>query len=924
MVSMTTVGVEAMSAREAEVLEALRDHLTNAEIGQRLHISVRTVESHVSSLLRKLGAADRRDLAARAVELAMIRPAARRGVAGLPSAWTTFIGREAELGQLAEALAANRLVTVVGPGGIGKTRLATVAAEAVAPTFGGGGAFVDLVPVRAEFVVQAVAACLNVAEQPQQPLEKLVYERLREGRALLVLDNCEHVLSAVASFVEGLLASCPNAVVLATSRERLGVTGERVFSVPPLGLTAAADGATGSEAELLFVDRATGVAVDGDRSQVGEICRRLDGMPLAIELAAARSGSLGVDGLLAGLDDHLRLLSSASGPANRHRSLRAVIDWSHDLLDGDERVLFRRLGVFAGAFDLGSANAVAARGEAAMASDVVGRLADKSLLVHGRDAAGSRWRMLETVHAYAREQLEASGEREDIEQRHLQWAAATARELEVAVDGDTSWQGRFDAVADDLRAALGAARRRPETDGTEFGLSLALGHLTYARRFIAEARDHYHAAVARAPDEASAIVALRVAADAAFAEMRGEIAYNLLSTASARAAACGDAAIAAITLADAAAIGGRAPATFIAPPSHVLLVAVVEQAKALAPAGNLEVSAHVAIAAAWNGRPAPAQPDPALADEALALARRSGDAVLISGALDVVSAAASDAGHLKDASRLSAERLGLLDRLPRHDPRVGGEVADIYHMATESALAAGELGRALAGARLALEDRIGQGLAHFAAAHLVVPLALQGAFDDALAQSAVMREGWERTGRPAAGWMAPSFFATALTSGLRGDEGAYADWWELAQAVCRQTRANSFSLFVGPRVSLHLGQLDRALEATVAPEQSTAGQFDSYARAIGVEVSVIVGAPDAAGQLAAAGELAAENDFVAANLARAAGRLHDDQAELADAVARWEAIGARFERACTLLLLPPRAAEGEHELAALGCPLPLA
>jgi hypothetical protein len=380
--------------------------------------------------------------------------------------------------------------------------------------------------------------------------------------------------------------------------------------------------------------------------------------------------------------------------------------------------------------------------------------------------------------------------------------------------------------------------------------------------------------------------------------------------------------MAALTLAHAAAIGGRAPATFIQAPAHEQLVALVEQAKALAPAGDLEVAVHVAIAAAWNGRPGPTEPDPTLAHEALALARQLGDAVRISEALDAVGAAVAFAGHHKEASRLTAERLRLLDQLPRHDPHVGGEVADIFHMGTEAALEAGELETALASARRAHDDSIGQGLAHFAATHLVVPLTLQGAFDDALVHSTVMRDGWERTGRPAAGWMAPSFFATALIYGLRGDEAARAQWWELAETVCLQSRANSFGLFAAPRIALHHGDLDRALEAVVAPRQQTAGRYDSYARAVSVEVAVVAGAPDAARQLAAAGGLAPENDFVAACLTRAAGRLHGDEAELLDAVARWEAIGARFERACTLALIPSRAAEGEQELASLRCAVP--
>jgi hypothetical protein len=396
----------------------------------------------------------------------------------------------------------------------------------------------------------------------------------------------------------------------------------------------------------------------------------------------------------------------------------------------------------------------------------------------------------------------------------------------------------------------------------------------------------------------------------------------MLRDAHTRSAAAGDAAVAAIVLADAATMGGRAPATFQEPPSHAELCALVEQTAALAPADDLEVALHLTLAAAWNGRPQPVEPDPDLADRALALAREFGDPVFISGALDAVASAESVAGRHKSAWRLTAERRGLLERVPRHDPHVGGEVADMYHMVTQAALAAGELEAALAGARLASGDRIGQGLAHFAATHLVVPLTLLGELDEALAQAVVMLHGWERTGRPAAGWMSPAFFSAAFVHGLRGDDAEHEAWWERAELICLNYEANSLKMYTAPRLALHRGDLDAARASALQPAQETAGQFHSYAAAMAVEVAVATGAPDAEKQLAAAAGLAPENDFAAAMLLRAAGRLHDDQDDLAAAVAQWEAIGARFERATTLLLLPARADEGRAELTALGCLLP--
>jgi predicted ATPase/DNA-binding CsgD family transcriptional regulator len=921
MAPVTSVGSEALSAREAEVLDALRGHRTNAEIAQDLHISVRTVESHVSSLLRKLGAADRRELAALATEVAPPPPVEVRELSGLPTAWTTFIGRAAELEEIAGALRTDRLVTLVGPGGIGKTRLAVVAAERAATTFAAGGAFVNLVPVSADFVVEAVAAALGVVERAQESLEDIVHERLREGRVLLVLDNCEHVLTATATFAQAVLGSCPDAVVLATSRERLGVNGERVLPVPPLGIGRDGESA---DAQLLFADRAASAAgADADPTLVAEVCRRLDGMPLAIELAAARSASLGVDGLLTGLDDHLRLLSRSNATDDRHGSLRTVIDWSHELLDGDERTLFRRLGIFAGGFDLPSAAEVAGDGDLTAASDVIGRLADKNLLVHGRSADGSRWRMLETVRAYAHEKLAASGEEEEVRRRHLLWAATTAARLEAELDDEATWQHSFDLVADDLRAALKSTAVGSVPDHADHRLALALGHLTYARRFLGEARDHYADAVVRAPDEAAAVAALRTAADAAFAEMLGESAFDLLTTAYERAAAAGDRAVAAIALADAAAAAGRCPATFREPLRHERIVELIAEARRVAPPDDALVAVHLAVADAWDGRVAPTVPTPEAADEALRRARELGDPLLVSTALDAVCAASAYEGRYKDAWRVTRERLALLDRLPRHDPRFGGEISDIFHMASETAIAAGELEPALAHSRRAQADRIGQGLAHFAATHLVVPLMLRGDFDEALIEAAVMRDGWERNGRPTAGWMSPAFFATAFAHGVRGDDGALAEWWELAMLICAKTRANGFNRFVEPRLALHVGDIDKAVATAREDKGGGYDAFGAYGRAVLVEAAVAAGKPDAERLLEATWPVGEENDFVAAALTRAAGVLHDDEAEIEKAVAQWEAIGARFERACTLVLLPHRADEGRAELEALGCTRPV-
>jgi hypothetical protein len=267
--------------------------------------------------------------------------------------------------------------------------------------------------------------------------------------------------------------------------------------------------------------------------------------------------------------------------------------------------------------------------------------------------------------------------------------------------------------------------------------------------------------------------------------------------------------------------------------------------------------------------------------------------------------------------------MALLDELPRHDPQVGGEVADIFHMATEAALAAGDLHAALASAVRAHEDSTREGLPHFAAADLVMPLALQGSFDDALRQAIAMRDGWERAGRPAAGWMGASFYAAALVHGLRDDSDGYDEWWDLASQLSGTGRGKStiFSLFVAPRVALHRGSFDLLRTLALADDQGT-GAFGAYAQAMSAEIAVALGATDAATRLSTAQPLARQNDFAAAQLKRAAGCLHQDPAELKEAVVLWESIGARFERASTLTLLPDRADEGFRELESLGCSPP--
>ena len=426
-----------VSAREAEVLAALGEHLTNAEIATRLFISVRTVESHVSSLLRKLQVTDRRALAAAAATLRPAAPDSPAAALPLPSPLTSFVGRDAERAALTEALGTHRLVTAVGPGGIGKTRLALSVVTEVAGSYADGAWYTDLVPVTdPAMIAPAIAAALGLGERQGASSEDTVLGWLAPRETLLVLDNCEHLLDGLPVLLERLLASSPRLSVLLTSRARLLVPFEWVFLVP--GMSIAADGGSPGDAVELFGVRAAAsgrpvTAADADR--IAAICRSLDGMALAIELTAARVPSLGLDGIEAGLADRMNLLTGGRRADDRHRSLQSALDWSYALLDEADRAVLRRISVFAAPFTAAAAQAVCtgwppAAGDAVPAA--LARLAEQSLLVAMADPAGTRYRALETIRQYGAGQLAADGEADQASARHLGWCLDAAVALDAA------------------------------------------------------------------------------------------------------------------------------------------------------------------------------------------------------------------------------------------------------------------------------------------------------------------------------------------------------------------------------------------------------------------------------------------------------------------------------------------------------------
>jgi predicted ATPase/DNA-binding CsgD family transcriptional regulator len=866
----------ALSAREAEVLAAVARSLTNAEIAEELFISVRTVESHVSALLRKTGAADRRELAVRA----RAEDPPRR-----PTGSDELFGRDTELHRLQEALRQPGVVTVTGPGGVGKTSLVRAL---------GGVVLVDLTALPAGSDAELVAAeslraLGSTAEGGRATVPALVAEVLARN-ALLALDNCEHVLEGAAQ-VALALTSRPGVRVLTTSRERLAVPGERVLTLGPLDPMAA---------EALFARRAAALSPpveveDHLLPEVRAICARVDCVPLAVELAAARLAQLSVRDLHQAVEAGVDVLDGGARSAARHRSVRAMLAWSCRLLAAPDERVHRWLSVLPGPFTVATATAVAGAG--ITCAPHVARLVECSLLVRVGD---DRYRQLDLVRSDAASRLHESGEKAAAEEALLSWA-------ETVLADDPGPDTEDDP---DLRAAMVVAGER--VGDRPAAILRAAARLWTRRAAWQDAIATWERAAGASGDGHDALSA----AELAWARWQGDLAARMYAVAADLAEDAGDSRVLIQALEGRIELGSRFAATMDQPPGLDELRALQSRVNGVDTQGDLVSESLQAMASAWVEAEAGDQSAALeLARRAAALAEAVSDPVLTSAALDAEAGAAAALGDAAALHAVGEQRFALLDGLGR-DPRGDVEVSDVLTMSVDGPLAVGRFTTALERSRRLLDREAGRGLAHVGLGRMLVCEFFLGRFPDVLRHGAAMVKSWEDSGAGVAGYLVPPVAVCAAVHGYRGDDQAQQRWLDLLDRVSPGTGARAshpLVLALGADVHLFRGRRDLATQMVEEAAWDVVGARRSLAA---VEVTgpglyaatraEILGEPG----YADAEALERGNRYARGILARARG-------DLDGALGLFDECAASFQVVRTRLAMTPGDVTVRHELKTL-------
>jgi predicted ATPase/DNA-binding CsgD family transcriptional regulator len=892
------VDLSHVTPRERAVLELLGEHLTHQEIGQKLFISPRTVESHVASLRRKLGVPNHRGLVRFASAYSI--EAARVAAPSLTVPLTSFVGRRREVEELTRALRDSRLVSVVGPGGAGKTRLALAAALSLATAFTDGVRLVDLVPVvDADDLEVAVArACGFDPTSRRGPVEALI-SGLRPLHVLLLLDNCERQVHAVALLTDRLLNACPGLTMIITSRVRLAMALERVYRLE--GLSPGTDG----DAVALFVERATAAGSPTpsttDLERIDGVCRSVAGLALAVELAAVQLPSLGLDGMKRGMIDQGSLLVGGSRLDSRQGSMHETLDWSVAMLEPPAAAVLFRLAVLTAPFDLDTATRVTAFPPVTtLAMPLFLRtLVEHNLVATTTTSTGELvFRLLEPVRQYGLARMSQA----DMPAftHHLLWCLAM---VESAVAGDEI-QG-MDRVVDDVRFALAREVGQDLPHPAAHALARAFGLVLFRWGRLREAQQRMEQAADLTADDREAVTDLATAAAVAKCRVLGSEALRLELDAAARARAAGANVAAALALVRAAELLHRFPGMFAAPDIGAA-ASFLEQAHELAPDDHhVQVAATVAAA---NARPGQGAERRDRAVDALDAARDLNDSLLVSAALDAACNERIHEGDVVAAYRLAVQRVERLMARP-DQPNAGLEIKDALHVAAFCALGAGDLNgaRAMAERQHELPFLVEQ--RDLADEELLAPAALAGDWELVLGVGQRFLEDWTEAGKPKAPGRGLAPAAVALAHGLRGDVAERAAWLRVLAEIrgvsaAEATRGSGYGEVFDALVFLEQDQPVLALESLTSKDRS--GMFGfvfrQWSAALSAEAAVLARHEDAAPLLCTATQVSVDNPVAMAITRRAEALVARDRVGMQQVADDFLRAGSPYQQRRTLTM----------------------